>query len=101
MSKFKAGDLALIVDCLLPELIGKTVELVQLVSAYEVAECSGRLWNNRSEHRGWVVTADGLLVLTVSGRIETDRFTLMDERKLMPLRGDFQPEQQKAKGVEA
>ncbi|WP_213148987.1 hypothetical protein [Pseudomonas aeruginosa] len=101
MSKFKPGDLALIVACKLPELVGRAVELVKLVPAGTQDECGGRPWKNLSDISAWIVTADDLLVLTKSGNVVRDQFTLIAENRLMPLRGDFQPEQQKAKEVEA
>lgn len=101
MSKFKAGDLALIVACRLPELVGRAVELVKLVPAGTQDECGGRLWKNLSDLSAWIVTADDLLVLTESGKVVRDQFTLIAENRLMPLRGNFQPEQQKSREVEA
>lgn len=101
MSKFKAGDLALIVDCILPELIGRVVELVQRVPPGLSARAGERNWRNMGNDDSWIVTGAGLFCLTVSGNIEPDRFTLIAEKKLMPLRGDFQPERQKSQEVPA
>lgn len=100
MSKFKAGDLALVIG---NRNLGRCVELI----ARYVGPCRVEVKGNR-----WVVVPDGVpawLVaaeamegeLTKSGRVvETDE-AVVSEVKLVPLRGDFQPEQQKAKEVEA
>lgn len=101
MSKFKPGDLAMIVACRLPDLIGKTVELVLPVCPGEEAGHGGRKWMNTSSQLGWVVAGEGLYVLTVSGRVELDRFTLMPEHKLMPLGGDLLPEKRRSREVAA
>ncbi|HCF7269615.1 TPA: hypothetical protein NI644_004617 [Pseudomonas aeruginosa] len=101
MSKFKAGDLAMIISCqLVPELIGKTVELVMPVLPGDEANHGGRDWRNQTDRPAWVVAAEGLYVLTIKGNLEPDQYTLMPDHKLMPLRGDFQPEQQKSREVE-
>lgn len=101
MSKFKAGDLALIVDCILPELIGKVVELVEKVPPGLSARAGKRNWRNMGEDESWIITGDGLLCMTVIGNIEPDRFTLISEKKLMPLGGDLQPEREKSQEVPA
>ncbi|HHM6046642.1 TPA: hypothetical protein ACRMOD_000372 [Pseudomonas aeruginosa] len=95
MSKFNPGDLAMIVGCMAnPEDIGKVVELYQYVLRNEAFIVSGHYALSGDE--GWIVTADNVIDTTgVQG------FVLVDERHLMPLKGDFQPEQQKAKEVEA
>lgn len=71
-SNFKPGDLALIIGSSgrRPELIGHTIQLV------EMTECRGG--------PGWT-WMDGSL----------QEFTLV--KHLMPLRGDFAPEQQKSR----
>lgn len=76
MSQFKPGDLALIVGSSgrRPEVIGRTIQLVEMV------ECRGG--------PGWM-WMDGSL----------QEFTI--EKHLMPLRGDFTPEQQKSREVAA
>ncbi|MBV6005222.1 hypothetical protein KUU59_09580 [Pseudomonas aeruginosa] len=91
MSKFKAGDMAMIVGCMAnPEDIGKVVELYQYVLRNEAFIVSGHYALSGDE--GWIVTADNVIDTTgVQG------FVLVNERHLMPLKGDFHPEQQKAK----
>ncbi|MDG9785383.1 hypothetical protein [Metapseudomonas otitidis] len=99
MSKFKPGDLALIVNCYEPENIGKCVELVELVpngctyesGEFEVTNGSGMsLWHVAGDIR--TVFDDGDVMVGHAQKAECN---------LMPLRGDFQPEQEKAKEVEA
>ncbi len=99
MSKFKAGDLALIVDCYRhTESLGKVVELIQLLMPGErFVDPDGkqRMLSESEGGAGWLVC--GSDYRSYLG----DRFGVCDEKHLMPLKGDFQPEQQKAKEVEA
>lgn len=100
MSKFKAGDLAL---CIGERNFGRCVELI----SHHIGPCSVDVKGNR-----WVIVPDGVAAwrvtakdmigeLTVSGKsVKTDE-VVVRESKLIPLKGDFQPEQQKAKEVEA
>lgn len=99
MSRFKPGDPALVIDCILPELIGRVVELLQCVPPGERTEHSGRPWINKSDAVGWLVSGQGLLVLTELGRIEKSEVTLIAEHKLMPLRGSFRFERTNAREV--
>lgn len=92
MSQFKAGDLALVVASKIPELIGKTVELVSLVPPHSIVEDERNVWHNTSSGNGWLVSGDGLLRLGMSGQTYPSEITLIAEYKLMPLRGDFTPE---------
>lgn len=101
MGQFKAGDMALIVACLLPELIGKTVELVTQISPGDEMVVDGRNWINFNDTAGWVVAGRDLLVLTDFGHIEKSDVTFIAEHKLMPLRGDFHSQQQKSRQVKA
>lgn len=99
--KFKPGDLALIVNTVrTPEYIGKTVELVefQRQGNYYQGPKRERL---RAEGDAWLVKGDLSGSFTHMGRITpTPGIALVREKHLMPLRGDFTPEQQKAKEVE-
>lgn len=101
MGQFKAGDMALIVACLLPELIGKTVELVTQISPGDELVVDGRNWINLNDTAGWVVAGRDLLVMTEFGHIEKSDVTFIAEHKLMPLRGDLRPEKQKSRELEA
>ncbi|EME90393.1 TPA: hypothetical protein ACID5V_004145 [Pseudomonas aeruginosa] len=78
MSKFKAGDLALIVSAQYEENLGTVVQLVRVDGFYSLI----------SGETSWLVEGEG-------------RGCYCRESALIPLRGDFQPEQQKAKEVEA
>ena len=99
MSKFKAGDLALVVGCNTnPKNLGKVVELIALIFPGEIFHApDGRKYlADMDQHGGgWIVQSENF--------ISRDRqpWGLVEERHLMPLKGDFQPEQQKAKEVEA
>ncbi|MCY1283273.1 hypothetical protein D3C76_1396860 [compost metagenome] len=102
MSKFKTGDLALVIG---PSVnTGRCVELVRcVVGPAKVDLNEGRNWVDVPDGiHAWVVAADRLEgVLTRSGKTICVSEVMYHENRLMPLRGDFQPEQQKAKEVEA
>lgn len=95
MSKFKIGDLALIVGCNTnPKNLGKVVELIAWVAPGEIFHGQdGRKYLADTDQRdgGWIVQSENF--------ISRDRLDWgwVEERHLMPLKGDFQPEQQKAK----
>ncbi|WP_440466895.1 hypothetical protein ACKI1H_27095 [Pseudomonas sp. YH-1] len=97
MSKFKAGDLALVVGCSInPENIGKVVEVTTRVLPGDIVECPDgitRLISKDANGPCWIVQGGNFISFT--GR----SWGMVNERYLMPLRGDFQPEQQKAKEV--
>lgn len=85
MSKFKAGDLAL---CLSGAMLGQAVELIRFVEPGDVVKSiDGKrayVFRPTLEIGGWHVAAG-------------DDSSVVHEKNLMPLKGDFQPEQQKAK----
>lgn len=99
-NQFKPGDLALIINTLRsPQYIGKTVELVRFVRKGEKYQ-AGR-HELRAEGEGWVCRGD--LAGTFSDRSgihQTPGTALVDQKCLMPLRGDLEPKQQKAKEAE-
>ncbi|MDF5919702.1 hypothetical protein P4133_09370 [Pseudomonas aeruginosa] len=84
MSKFKAGDLALNLQDI-PNCIsaGVVVELMSRLAPGDLFAEDGQTF--QVIRPAWWVLHEG------------DRLYI-PERYLMPLRGDFQPEQQKAKG---
>ncbi|ENM5223825.1 hypothetical protein AB7124_004967 [Pseudomonas aeruginosa] len=89
MSKFKAGDLAL---SLSGPFMGQAVELIRFVNPGDiVTSIDGQrscVFCPSEGIGGWHVAAG-------------NQSAVMYEKHLMPLRGDFHPEQHKAKGVEA
>jgi hypothetical protein len=100
---FKTGDLALIINSGDPINIGRTVRLVEFIAAH------GESFTHEGVHFGsrevdtWIVeTLDGSKTLA-SGYIQR---TIMvssgpcRQKWLMPLRGDFAPEQQKTREAE-
>lgn len=94
---FKTGDLALIVACpLVPVLVGRCVQLVECVGAGCDSFSSHGPWFNRGDSNAWVVEADGLVSLTTGGSLVEHPCCCIAEKYLMPLRGDFAPEQQKS-----
>lgn len=104
MSHFKPGDIALIVGSPWPDCpnIGKSVELVAFLAPGEEFICpDGDVGGNGSDEPLWLCFAEGLMGRSVFFEAWMDRggMTLAADRDLMPLRGDFQPEQQKAREV--
>ena len=98
---FKPGDLALIVGARRrPDAIGKVVELVEYLHPGQEGSF---LFNNR----GPFTNADDEATWLVVGDIEAFSFidihglALVSPRYLMPMRGDFAPEQQKSREVVA
>lgn len=86
--QFKPGDLALTLCAKKAYPTMCTVELLVFVSQskfYETA--TGQIWTPPAD--GWVVD-----------RAESDSHDFYEPHELMPLRGDFEPEPQKAKEAE-
>lgn len=102
MSKFKAGDLALIVRASIDENLGKVVELVGWSDESEIVLSDGGRVNNPSRLRCWEVSADQLIATSM---LFPDGFTTkrgaVPEKNLMPLRGDFHTEREKSREVPA
>lgn len=102
MSQFKNGDLALIIgsDKGTSPNIGMAVELSLKLRTNDVFSLpDGRRAVNRGPEC-WVVEASGLLASAYNiGRADLGGIALVEERHLVPLRGDFQPEQQKSREV--
>ncbi|MCP3791580.1 hypothetical protein F477_03627 [Pseudomonas sp. URIL14HWK12:I3] len=102
--QFKPGDLALIVKAHHPENIGKVVELIrfddgELIDHLPYADT---YTENPDRLRCWLVLGE-ITVTRVAGEglgLRTNTTAAFLERHLMPLRGDFAPEQQKAKEAE-
>lgn len=105
MSKFKAGDLALIIGSRHPDSqnCGRVVELVKIVQPGEEFPCpDGKQRRSGLDKAVWLVEADGLQARSIKlGWIDAGGICLIDEKYLMPLKGDFHPEQQKSREVEA
>lgn len=94
MSKFKAGDLALVIGDSLNA--GRCVELVRhVVGPADVKVNEGRNWIRIPEGgQEWVVKADRLEgTLTISGKTVFVGELTYSEKHLIPLRGDFTPEE--------
>ncbi|MFL1527858.1 hypothetical protein [Pseudomonas sp. O230] len=97
-SQFKPGDLALIVSCpLVPTLIGRCVQLVEGIGPGCDSFSAHGPWFNRGDANAWVVEADGLVSLTISKTLVDHPRCCIAEKYLMPLRGNFEFGQQKAK----
>jgi hypothetical protein len=87
--QFKAGDQALTLASKYGFPAMCQVELVVFkLKGQKAEEPDGQLWV--APHDGWIVGRDG-----------DDGYGFFKPHQLMPLRGDFTPEQQKAKAVAA
>ncbi|WP_116865663.1 hypothetical protein [Pseudomonas syringae] len=102
--QFKPGDLALIIGYnTFSENVGQTCELVEFFGAgRDHLTPEGALSEAPSDC--WLVEGKGILgayQCRITGRItRTPRVAFVEPRHLMPLRGDFAPEPQKAKEAE-
>ena len=99
--KFKPGDLALIIAAVTTENIGRIVELVTFHPASEklVATPDGEFFKNDDGSDAWVIKGD-LTVRTLTGKYRSS-FAVISPHKLMPLGGDFAPEQAKSSELQA
>lgn len=93
MSQFKPGDLALVIASRTGLNIGKTVKLDRFVTKGEEIHLSG--WTLFCTCDSWLATGD-LLTKLGSGRVLQTAQHGFREKCLMPLQGNFQPEQQKS-----
>jgi len=100
-NQFKAGDLAMIVGAnLLIQNIGKSCRLVQLVRMDEIYVAPNGVKYQHGDVPCWVVLGDGVCSWHEDGSVHQADWGLCEPRHLMPLRGDFAPEQQKTKEAE-
>ncbi|MCO8161053.1 hypothetical protein NJC40_03560 [Pseudomonas sp. 21LCFQ02] len=103
--QFKPGDFALITGSKSGSSpnVGRCVELVTLLNPGEitVSPTGHRLFQSTDEPK-WIVQSQGLLINTEqNGWVDRGGIAMVSPRYLMPLRGDFTPEQQKSKAVPA
>ena len=95
---FKPGDLALLVQAHYEENIGKTVELVRFSCERWIPYGTDNYTaNNQKLAACWVINGEILTDQDFEGEGVTVKQAVALECHLMPLRGNFQPEQQKAK----
>ena len=100
MSKFKAGDLAMIFGAsFLTQNIGKVVELSAFVEDGDLFAGPDAQIYQHSDIGCWIVRGEGVQFRNDVGIYEG--FGVCEERHLMPLPKDKAPEQQKAKEVAA
>ncbi|WP_431482248.1 hypothetical protein [Pseudomonas solani] len=96
MSKFKPGDLALVIKANHEENIGKIVTLIRFTSE-SVIDCGdGSKTINPDNLTCWVIQHEELVTTNELLGFKYQSFTgACPESWLMPLRGDFQHEQEK------
>lgn len=100
--QFKPGDLALIVKEDHPDNMGRVVELLFLVGAGDIYQRpDGEKARNAAGIAIWVVSAVGLLHRRRPNDWYVAGWTQKAPYNLMPLRGDFAPEQSKSREVAA
>lgn len=96
MSQFKPGDLALIIGfSKSPINLGKSCELIAFLKPGDRIDFAVNGFGGVRHHgdrAGWLVAGNALVASTGSCG-----YTIVLEKNLMPLIGDFQPEQQKSR----
>ena len=98
---FKPGDLALLVQAHYEENIGKTVELVSFSCERWIPYGSDNYAaNNKHMAACWVINGEITTDQAFEGEGVTVKQVVALECHLMPLRGDYQIEQKKAREVE-
>lgn len=98
--QFKPGDLAILKSSIAEHLIGSVVELKAYVGSDVHMVYAGAEAFNPHQHRiWWVEITSGQTFDSVARGLVSDGFC--GEFRLMPLRGDFAPEQQKSREVVA
>lgn len=101
MSKFKPGDLALVIKANHEENLGKVVTLIRSTSE-NVIDCGdGSKTVNPNKLICWVIQHEELVTTNELFGFKLKSSTgACPESWLMPVRGDFQPEKEKVKEVE-
>ena len=100
--QFKSGDLALIVGAFtMVQNIGKQCELVQFIQPEEIYVAPNGITYQHADVPVWIVRGDGLYRWFEDETIDQGDWGLCAPQHLIPLRGDFAPEQQKSKEVTA
>lgn len=95
-NQFKPGDLAILKSSEAEHLIGSVVELIAYIGSEPHMTYAGTEAFNPHQHRiWWVAITSGQTFDSIIRGPVSDGFC--GEFRLMPLRGDFQPEQQKSR----
>lgn len=98
--QFKPGDLAVIIGAnSLTQNIGKRCELREFVRDGDMYVAPNGVVYQHQDVPCWTLVGDDL-VAVVGDEVVSIGFGIHEPRHLMPLRGDFTPEQQKAKEAE-
>ena len=99
-NQMQQGDLAVIVGAFnVVGNIGQTCELIEFITPGSISfwrdPADGMRIRNATHQAGWLVVGEGL-----KSWCGSSGWCLVHPRHLMPLRGDFQPEQQKSREAE-
>jgi hypothetical protein len=100
-NQFKAGDLAILKSSDAPQLIGATVELVEYLGTESGSYKHFNVFNSAGVRLWWVRICSGEIVKFPSGKSTFCDEGPCKESRLMPLRGDFAPDQAKSREVPA
>lgn len=93
MGNLNAGDLALVIKASCEENVGRVVKLLDSRLG-DIIELGDRRALNRLGGECWIVEGE-LVSRNFIGETRRDGLGVFPAAWLMPLRGDFQPEQQR------
>ena len=97
--EFKPGDLAILKSSVEEHLVGSVVELIEYVgSDVFMTYAGGDMFNPKKDRVWWVKITSGHTFFSEARGVVSDGFCA--DFRLMPLRGDFQPEKNKEKELE-
>lgn len=92
--EFKNGDLAILKSSVVEHLVGSVVELIEYLGSDDLITYNGGdLSNNKKDRIWWVKITSGRTFFSDWRGEVSDGFCA--ERRLIPLRGDFQPIKEK------
>ncbi len=99
--QFKPGDLAILKSSDAPQLVGATVELIDYLGTEPGRYGPFQIENPKGKRLWWVRICSGQEVRFPSGETTGCDEGACAEARLIPLRGEFTPEQSKSREVPA
>lgn len=100
-NQFKPGDLAILKSSDAPHLIGATVELIQYLGTEPTDYGRFLIANPEGKRLWWVRICSGQEVKFPNGKTTGCDEGACNELRLIPLKGDFAPQQAKSREVPA